>query len=78
MWEWSFGCELWEGGGLYEYFGERALPVGIQGCLEGFHRGCVDYLSRQFVPEWDSPNGETVLATADKTSLFVELIDVAA
>ncbi len=33
------------GGGLYGYFGEQGLPVGVQECLEGFHRGCDDYLS---------------------------------
>ncbi len=38
------------GGGLDGYLGEQGLPVGIQECLEGFHRGCVDYLSWQFVP----------------------------
>ncbi len=46
-----------EGGGLVGYFGEQGLPVGIQ-CFERFHRECVDYLSRQFVPKWDCPNGE--------------------
>ncbi len=42
-----------EGGGLDGYFGEQGLPAGIQECLERFHRRCVDYLSRQFVPKWD-------------------------
>ncbi len=55
-------------GGLYGYFMEQELPVSVQECLEGFHRGCVDYFSRQFVPKWDSPNGESVLATAGTTS----------
>ncbi len=50
--------------GLDGYFGEQGLPAGIQECLERFHRRCVDYLSRQFVPKWDSPNGEGELATA--------------
>ncbi len=45
------------GGGLDGYFWEQG-PVGIQECLERFHRGCVDYLSRQFVLKWDSSNGE--------------------
>ncbi len=36
------------GGGLNWFFGEQGLPVGIQECLERFHRGCVDYLSLQF------------------------------
>ncbi len=44
--EWVVG-----GGGLAGYFGEQGLPAGIQECLERFHRGCVDYLSRQFVPK---------------------------
>ncbi len=51
------GCVLREcvveGGGLDWYFGEQGLPAGIQECLERFHRRCVDYLSRQFVPKWD-------------------------
>ncbi len=42
--EWVLG-----GGGLEGYFGEQGLSVGIQKCLEKFHRGCVDYLSWQFV-----------------------------
>ncbi len=66
------------GSGLDEYFGEPGLPVGIQKCLERFHRGCVDYLSRQCVPKWDRPNGENELATAGATSLLVELVDVTA
>ncbi len=41
-------------GGLDGYFGEQELPVGIQECLERFQGGCVDYLSQQFVPKWDS------------------------
>ncbi len=65
------------GGGLDGYFGEQRLPVGIQECPERFHR-CVDYLSWQFVPEWDSPNGEGELATARTASLLVELECVAA
>ncbi len=89
MWEASFGCEFfyvgqcalrewvvgW--GGLHGCFGEQGLPVGAQECLEVFHRGCVNYISRQFFPEWDSPNGERVLATARTISLLVELIGVA-
>ncbi len=65
------------GGGLDGYFGEQGLPVGIQECLERFHRGYVDYLSRQFVPKWDSPNGEGELATARTASLLEELVGVA-
>ncbi len=59
------------GGGLVGYFGEQGLPVGI-------HRGCVDYLSQQFVPKRDSPNDEGELATARTASLLVELVGVAA
>ncbi len=44
--EWVVG-----GGGLNGHFREQGLLVGIQECLERFHRGCVDYLSRQFVPK---------------------------
>ncbi len=65
------------GGGLDGYFEEQGLPVGIQECLERLHRGCVDYLSLQFVPKWDSPNGEGELATARTASLLVELLGVA-
>ncbi len=66
------------GGVLHGYFGKQASPKGIQECLGRFHRGCVDYLSRQFVPKWGSPNGEGELATAHTTSLLVELVGVAA
>ncbi len=90
MWERSFGCEYvcvgrcvlreWVvgGDGLDEYFGEQRLPEGIHKRLERFHRGCVNYLSRQFVPKWDSPNCEGELATAPTTSLLMELVGVAA
>ncbi len=64
-------------GGLDVHFGEQGLPVGIQECLEIFHRGCVNYLSRQFVPKWDSPNCEGELATVRTASLLVELVGVA-
>ncbi len=60
------------------YFGEQGLPTGIQECLRRLHRRCADYLSRQFVPKWDSPNGEGELATARAASLLVELECVAA
>ncbi len=58
--------------------GNRGLPVGIQECLEKFHRGCVDYLRWQLDPNWDSPNCEDELATARTASLLVELRGVAA
>ncbi len=45
--------------------------------LERFHRGCFDYLNRQFVPKWDSPNGEGELATARTALLLVGLECVA-
>ncbi len=65
MWVGSFGCECFyvgqcvlrkwavEEGGLYGYFGEQGLSVGVQEWLEGFHRRCLDYLRRQFVLKWD-------------------------
>ncbi len=65
-------------GGLDGHFGETLLPVGIQECLERFHRRCVDYLRRQLVLKWDNPNGESELATARTASLLVELECVAA
>ncbi len=75
IWEGSLGCEFMRGsmcaegmvlggGGLDGYFGEQGLPVGIQECLERFHRGCVDYLSRKLVPKWDSPNGDGAYSIA--------------
>ncbi len=70
--EWVVG-----GGALDGYFGEQGLPVGIQECLERFHRRCLGYLSRQFVPKWDSPNCEGELATARTASLLVDLVGVA-
>ncbi len=90
MWKRSLGCEFFyvgrcvlrewvkRGGGLDGYFGEQGLTVGIQECLERFHRGGVDYLSWLFVPKWDSPNCEGELATARTASLLVELVGVAA
>ncbi len=48
MWKGSFGCEffkwanvcrgigLWEEVGLYEYFSEQRLPVGIRQCINYF------------------------------------------
>ncbi len=66
------------GGGLYGCFGEQELPIGVQECIERFHRGFVDYLSRKFVPKWDSPNCEGEFATAGTTSLLVELTNMAA
>ncbi len=51
---------------------------GFKECLGRFHRRCVDYLSRQFLPKWDSPNGEGELATTRIASLLVELECVAA
>ncbi len=65
-------------GGLYGYFGEQGLSMGVQECLEGFHRGCVNYLICQYVPKWDSPNAKSVLATGGTASLLVELVGVAA
>ncbi len=71
--EWVVG-----GGGLDGYFGEQGQPLDIQEGLEGFHRGYVDYLSRQIVPKWDSPNDESDFVTAGTTFLLVELVGVAA
>ncbi len=63
--EWTVGV-----GGSDGYLREQGVPVGNQECIEGFHRGCIDYLGRQFVPKWDSPNGEDELVTARTVSLF--------
>ncbi len=54
------------------YFGEQGLPVGIQECLERFQEEAVAILTLQFVPKWDSPNGEGELMTARTTSLLME------
>ncbi len=70
--EWVVG-----GGGLNGHFSEQGLPMGVQDCLKGFHQGYVDHLSKKFVPKWDSPTAESVLATAGTTSMLVELIGVA-
>ncbi len=67
---------LVRGGGLDGNFRLRGLPMGILECLERVHRGCVDYLSMQFVPKWDSPNCKSQLATARTASLLVELVGV--
>ncbi len=40
-------------------------------------RGKVDYLSWQFVSDWDSPNSESVLVTAGTKSMLVEHAGVA-
>ncbi len=83
MWVFYVGrCVLREwvvrGGELDGCFGEQGLTVGIYECLEGFHRGCVHYLSGQFVPKWDSLNGEGELVMARTPSLLGELLRVAA
>ncbi len=54
------------GGRLYGYFGEQGPPVGVQECLEGFHLECAEYLSRQFVPKWNNPNGTFYSASASR------------
>ncbi len=61
------------GGGLYGYFKEQGLPIGVQECLEGFHQRCADHLSRFFIPKWASLNAESILAMAVTTSLLVKL-----
>ncbi len=58
--------------------GNRGPAVDVQKCLEGFHRRCIGYVSRQFVPKWDSPNTESILATVGTTSLLMEPIGVCA
>ncbi len=71
-----FKCvNIYRENGLWKEVG--VLPVGVEECLGGFHRGCVDYFSRRFVPKWDNQNGESVLATAGTAPLLVELIGVA-
>ncbi len=52
------------GGGLYWYFCKQRHINGIQKCLEAFHRRCIDYLGRLFIPKWDSTSDESVLTTA--------------
>ncbi len=63
-------------GGLYGYFGEQGLPMDVQERSKGFHRRCVDFLGRQFVSEWNSPNGESVLAAVGITAMLVERIGI--
>ncbi len=62
---------LWEVVSYMETLGKRD-------CQWASMRLTEDYLSRQFVTKWDSPNGERELATARTTSLLVELLGVPA
>ncbi len=57
------------GGSFYGHSWEQGQPVFVQVCLEGFHRRCIDYLDRQFIPKWDSMNAESVLAMTGIKSL---------
>ncbi len=64
------------GGGFHEHFWEQGQPVCAQKCVEGFHRRCIDYRGRQFVPKWNSTSAECVMATAGLVSLLVQFIGV--
>ncbi len=55
------------GDGLYGCFGEQWASGSV---LKDF--------AEEMVPKWDSPNAESVLATAVTTSLLMELIGMAA
>ncbi len=70
-------CVLREWVGLYWYFWTQGLSVGMQECLERFHRGCVDYLNRQVISKSDSPNCEREFATTGTKSRLVEHVGVA-
>ncbi len=63
----------WVGVGYMGTSGNMDCQWACRSVLAEFHRGCIDYFSRQCVPKWDSPNAESVLAT----SLLVKLIGVA-
>ncbi len=53
--------------------GNRDSQWVSRGVLEDFTEDAL-----RFVPKWDPPNGESVLATNGTTSLLVEHIGVAA
>ncbi len=57
-------------GGLYEFFWEQGPPVGVQMCLERFHRQCIDKHGN-----CDSTNAVSVLATAGSTSFQTQHIE---
>ncbi len=40
--------------------GFQGPSVGVRKCLEGFHRRCLNYLARQFIPRRDNMNAEIV------------------
>ncbi len=65
-------CVLREWFGLDGYFWTQGLSVGMQECLERFHRRCADYLNRQVISKSDSPNCEREFATTGTKSRMVE------
>ncbi len=76
IWEESLGCEFLRGSMCAEGMGcgRRWVRWVLRGTgTASGHPGCVDYPNRQFVPKWDSPNGEGEVATACTASLLVEL-----
>ncbi len=70
-----WGRGLWAGGGYMDTSGNRNCQWASRN-VSGFHRERVDYLTRQFVPKWASPNAERVLKTAGTASLLVDFIGV--
>ncbi len=71
LWEGSFWC------GLFTWVdvccGNTDSQWVSRGVLKDFTEDAL-----HFVPEWDRPNGKSVLATNGTTSLLVEHIGVAA
>ncbi len=66
------------GGGSYGYFRYQGLPVASTSVLKDFTDDASTISAGSFFPKRDSPNDESVLATAGTTLLLVEFIDLAA
>ncbi len=58
--------------------GNGACQLVSRSVLKDFIGEALTVSALQFVPQWDSPNAESVLATVGSTTLLMELIGVAA
>ncbi len=70
---WGHVCRgrVMEVGGLNEHFWKQGQSVGVQKCLDGFRRRCINYLGWQFAPKLDSTIPESVLTAANVISPWV-------
>ncbi len=85
MWVW---VSKWEntcrGNGLYEEMGATGTSENMdrhlasRSVLKDFIDDALTISAGTFIPNWDSTNAESVLATAGITSLFLGLKGVAA